>query len=111
MWRWNGREMKSGNEECLAADGVVVEEIKRLMDILHIPGVVFAPREANMAAHHVARFVARSFGRVVWLGVGPSWFMQIIKDDSPVTEVCNRNMGCGTSSMTVHSNNVIFLSD
>lgn len=37
----------SGNGECLCDDGVVVEEVKRLMDILHIPGIMFVPRDAN----------------------------------------------------------------
>ena len=29
-----------GDGECLSDDGVIVEEVKRLMDFLHIPGIM-----------------------------------------------------------------------
>lgn len=65
----------SGNGVCLNGDGVVVEEVKRLMVTLHIPGALYVSREANMVAHSIARFVARDFGPFCWLGIGPIWLM------------------------------------
>ncbi|KAK9921713.1 hypothetical protein M0R45_030213 [Rubus argutus] len=99
-----------GDGECLTDDGVIVEEIKNLMDAMHIPGVLYIPREANKAAHSIARFVARDFGRLCWLGVGPSWLMQIIYDEVPVTRSGSRNVSCGTSSTSSCFNDVILSS-
>lgn len=69
----------------LDVNGVVVNEILSLPDVLCIPGVSFVPREANVAAYSIAHFVARSGGRLCWLGVVPSWLMWIIEDEDPVT--------------------------
>ena len=88
----------AGNGECLSDDGVVVEEVKRLMGILHIPGILFVPRDANKAAHSVAHYVAHNGGRFSWLGVGPSWLMQIINDEFPMTDSSSRNVCSGLAS-------------
>jgi hypothetical protein len=64
-----------GDGECLSDDGVIAEEVKRLTDFLHISGTMFVSRDANMAAHSVARFVAHSDGRFSWLEIGHSSMM------------------------------------
>lgn len=55
--------MINSAEICLAAEGVVVDQIRSLLRFLHISGINYIPREANVAAHSVASFVARDNGR------------------------------------------------
>ena len=50
-------------EECLAAEGVCVDQIKGLMRLLQISCISHMPREANIAAHSIANFVTRIKGR------------------------------------------------
>ncbi|KAK9931954.1 hypothetical protein M0R45_019208 [Rubus argutus] len=44
---------------CMAAEGVIVDQIKCLMSLMQISEIMYAPRDANMAAHAIAQFVAR----------------------------------------------------
>lgn len=80
------------------------------MTNLHIPSVLFTPREANMAAHSIARYVARFNGRFGWLGVEPSWLEQIITDDIHIISSNDRNGYQGLRSLTGLSHNVSLLS-
>ena len=68
-------QMVNGAEECFNAAGVVVEETQKLMYQLQVSEITYTPREANMAAHVVASYVARDSERLCWLGDGPSWLM------------------------------------
>lgn len=49
---------ENGSADCSNAAGVVVDEIRMLMRDLNVLQIVHVPREANMAAHVVACFVA-----------------------------------------------------
>lgn len=52
----------NATEECLGAAGIVVEEIRRLMQCFTASSIIHTPREANKAAHEIATFVARKNG-------------------------------------------------
>ena len=92
--------MISAGEECLASDGVIVESIKRVLAGSRVHSVIFAPREANRAAHEIACFVARGDGRCDWFGIGPPWLMSVISNDSPVTSRDARGEGRASSPLS-----------
>lgn len=85
----------------------MVEEVKRLRDILHIPGIIFVPRDANMAAHSVAHYVARNVWRFSWLEIRNFWLMQIINDEISVTYSSSRIVYSGFASIVGYSNIVL----
>lgn len=78
--------------------GVVVEETRKLMHQMQVSEIMYTARAANMAAHVVANYVAQDFGRLCWLGDGPSLLLvQVIEYDKPVwTEVLSREVCHGT---------------
>lgn len=81
----------NAEDDCCASEGVVVDQIRSLMRLIHIPSISFATRESNMAAHSIASFVARGDGRFQWFEAGPSWLMRIIHNDLPSTSVSSRD--------------------
>lgn len=91
----------------ISGNGVVVEELKRLRDIPHIPGIIFVPWDANMAAHSVAHYVARNIGYFNWLEIRNFRLMQIINDEISVTYSSNRNVYSGFASIVGYSNIVL----
>ncbi|PRQ37083.1 putative ribonuclease H-like domain, reverse transcriptase zinc-binding domain-containing protein [Rosa chinensis] len=93
----------NGCEECLADEGLIVERIRMLLGALEIQGIHHVVRVANMAAHEVAGFVARGNGRYSWLGVGPSWLMDVIDNDGPITSSVRREESGEFLSTTGHS--------
>lgn len=94
------RVINSG-EEFLAAEGVVVNQIKGLMQLLQIPKIMHAPRGANMAAHEIAQFVARSGGRFQWFEIGPPWLMQVVANDLLETNSSTRDVRSVSSTQVV----------
>lgn len=70
--------MINSTDICLAAKGVVVDQIHSLLRLLHISCIDYIPREANMVAHSVTSFVARTNGCHQWFEVGSPWLMQIV---------------------------------
>ncbi|XP_062013823.1 uncharacterized protein LOC133730205 [Rosa rugosa] len=95
--------MVNGSDECLASEGTIVERIREILGALDIHNIQYVPREANMAAHAVAGVVARGNGRSSWLGVGPSWLMDVIGNDGPVTGYFYREESGEFLSTTGHS--------
>jgi ribonuclease HI len=87
------------DEQCFNVEGVVVEEICKLMFLLHISSIHHVPRDENKAAHSVAVNVAREHGRFSWLEVGPPWLMSVILDDMPVTVGSARDMSSSQPSI------------
>lgn len=49
----------------------MIEEIRGLIRLLHIPSVVHIAREVNGVAHLIVSFVAPKNGCVVWSEAGP----------------------------------------
>ncbi|KAM5569213.1 hypothetical protein ABKV19_016632 [Rosa sericea] len=80
----------NGNDECLAEEGLLVDRMRFLLGSVGVRDIHYVPRSANKAAHEVAGFVARDFGRYDWLGVGPSWLMDVILGDRFVTGSVSR---------------------
>lgn len=46
----------------LAAKGVIVDQIRTLLRLLHIYGINYIPREANVVAHSISSFIAQAIG-------------------------------------------------
>lgn len=61
---------------CLAPDGILVEEIKRISQGRNFM-FRFRPREANQDAHVVAKFVVSMVGEVVWESCFPSFLLDV----------------------------------
>ena len=89
-------KMIYSEEICLANEGAVVEGIKTLLRQGKFQCVSYASRVVNMVAHEIAKFVARSDGRLDWFGVGPPWLMSVVYNDSHVTS-SNARIECGES--------------
>ncbi|KAK9911294.1 hypothetical protein M0R45_035213 [Rubus argutus] len=73
--------MINGEEVCMAAEGVIVDQIRGLMGLLQIPAILYARRDANKAAHVLAQYVARIGGRFQWFEIGLDWLMQVMSND------------------------------
>ena len=79
-------------DDCVAVEGVVVDQIKGMMRLLHVSPIKYVPREANRAAHSIADFVARRGGRFTWFEVGPPWLMRVVSHDFLVTNISSRDV-------------------
>ncbi|KAL6214747.1 hypothetical protein ACLB2K_014179 [Fragaria x ananassa] len=89
--------------ECFAEEGILVDRVRALLVAVGSPKFSHVSRTANGAADVVAKYVARLNGRLVWLGVGPDWLMDVIVSDRPVTVSGSREMSGETSSSTDNS--------
>ena len=96
----------NAEDDCCASEGVVVDQIRSLMRLIHIPSISFATRESNMAAHSIASFVARGDGRFQWFEVGPPWLMSIITSDMPVTNFNDWDMSSSLPPVGVSETNL-----
>ncbi|KAL6134537.1 hypothetical protein ACLB2K_066768 [Fragaria x ananassa] len=86
--------------ECFAEEGILVDRVRVLLVAVGSPKLSHVSRTANGAADVVAKYVARLNGRLVWLGVGPDWLMDVIVSDRPVTVSGSREMSGESSSST-----------
>lgn len=66
-----------------------------MLNELQVVQIFHIPREANMAAHTIAKVVAQEFGCQNWLGNGPSWLVNALESDKPVTRDFSREVSCG----------------
>ncbi|BFG24761.1 hypothetical protein CerSpe_110350 [Prunus speciosa] len=73
-------QLLSKEEECLAHEGVLVTEIRRLLLALS-PCVRFVPHTANTVAHRIACYSLRAKELCYWLGDGPPWLLDGIRED------------------------------
>ncbi|CAL8151990.1 unnamed protein product [Prunus armeniaca] len=73
--------MVNSEEECLAAEGGLVDGVRRLLVRSASTAVRHIPRQANKAAHRIARFSLRDQSLSLWLDVGPLWLMDAVYDD------------------------------
>ncbi|KAL6214414.1 hypothetical protein ACLB2K_013848 [Fragaria x ananassa] len=89
--------------ECFAEEGILVDRVRVLLVSIGSPKLSHVSRTTNGAADVVAMYVARLNGRLVWLGVGPDWLMDVIVSDRPVTVSGSREMSEETSSSTDNS--------
>ncbi|KAL6140013.1 hypothetical protein ACLB2K_058314 [Fragaria x ananassa] len=89
--------------ECFSEEGILVDRVRVLLVAVDSPKLSHVSRTANGAADVVAKYVARLNGRLVWLGVGPDWLMDVIVSDGPVTVSGSREMSGETSSSTDNS--------
>ncbi|KAL6205568.1 hypothetical protein ACLB2K_022826 [Fragaria x ananassa] len=89
--------------ECFAEEGILVDRVRVLLVAVGSPKLSHVSRTVNGAADVVAKYVARLNGRLVWLGVGPDWLMDVIVSDRPVTVSGSREMSGKTSSSTDNS--------
>ncbi|XP_062020732.1 uncharacterized protein LOC133737131 [Rosa rugosa] len=96
----------NSSEECLADEGLLVERIRMLMGALEIQGIHHVVRVANKAAYEVAGFVARGNGRYSWLEVGPTWLMDVIDNDGPITSLVSREESGEFLSTTGYSSSL-----
>ncbi|CAB4263129.1 unnamed protein product [Prunus armeniaca] len=67
-------------EECLALKVVLVTEIRRLLLVLS-SCVRFVPRTANILAHCIAYYCLCAEELCFWLGNGPPWLLDGVKED------------------------------
>ncbi|KAL6289504.1 hypothetical protein ACE6H2_007014 [Prunus campanulata] len=79
--------MINDDEECLAAEGALVDGVRRLLATHEFSTVRHIPRSANGAAHRIARFSLRDQNLSCWMEVGPLWLMDAIYDDWPASNV------------------------
>ncbi|KAH0983134.1 hypothetical protein GBA52_010311 [Prunus armeniaca] len=73
--------MVNSEEECLDAEGGLVDGVQRLLVSSASSTVRYIPRQANKAAHRIARFSLRDQSLSYWLDVGPLWLMDAVFDD------------------------------
>ncbi|BFG15818.1 hypothetical protein CerSpe_020920 [Prunus speciosa] len=78
--------MVNCDEECLAAKGGLVDRVRRLLNHV-IVSVSHISRQANKAAHRIARFSLREQSLSCWLDEGPLWLMDAVYDDRSETSV------------------------
>lgn len=89
------------DEQCFNVEGVVVEEVRKLMRLLQISSIHHVPQDGNKAAHSVAVNVAREQGHFSWLEVGPPWLMSVILDNMPLTVNSARDMSSSHAFLEV----------
>ena len=87
--------------ECFSEEGILVDRVRVLLVAVDSPKLSHVSRTANGAADVVAKYVARLNGRLVWLGVGPDWLMDVINGDKHVIVSGSRDE-YGESSTTDH---------
>ncbi|KAH0981720.1 hypothetical protein GBA52_008897 [Prunus armeniaca] len=73
--------MVNSEEEYLAAEGGLVDGVRRLLVSSASSAVRHIPRHVNKAAHRIARFSLRDQSLSYWLDVGPLWPMDAVYDD------------------------------
>ncbi|CAL9001349.1 unnamed protein product, partial [Prunus brigantina] len=73
--------MVTSGEECFAAEGGLVDGVRSILVRSMSAVVRHIPRQANQAAHRIARFSLRDQGLSVWLDGGPPWLMDAVHDD------------------------------
>ncbi|BFG41108.1 hypothetical protein CerSpe_273820 [Prunus speciosa] len=78
--------MVNCDEECLAAEGGLVDGVRRLLNHV-IVSVSHISRHANKAAHRIAHFSLREQSLSCWLDEGPLWLMDAVYDDRSETSV------------------------
>lgn len=60
----------------------IVEDIKNLLRGCPILSCTFNHREANKAAHTVAKFAVSAMASATWSYYGPSWLMPVLYSDA-----------------------------
>ncbi|BFG34783.1 hypothetical protein CerSpe_210560 [Prunus speciosa] len=78
--------MVNCDEECLAAEGGLVDGVRRLLNHV-IVSISHISRHANKAARRIARFSLREQSLSCWLDEGPLWLMDAVYDDRSETSV------------------------
>ncbi|CAB4316864.1 unnamed protein product [Prunus armeniaca] len=73
--------MVNSEEECLTTEGGLVDGVRHLLVRSASTVVRHVPRQANKAAHRIARFSLRDQSLSFWLDVGPLWLMDAVYDD------------------------------
>ncbi|KAI5353380.1 hypothetical protein L3X38_006273 [Prunus dulcis] len=63
-----------------AHEGVLVTKIRRLLLALS-SCVRFVPHTANTVAHRIARYSLRAEELCYWLGDGPPWLLDDVRED------------------------------
>ncbi|CAL9005496.1 unnamed protein product, partial [Prunus brigantina] len=70
----------SKEEECLAPEGVLATKIQHLLLALS-SCVRFVPRTTNTVAHHIACYSLCAEELCFWLGDGPPWLLDGVRED------------------------------
>ncbi|BFG30866.1 hypothetical protein CerSpe_171400 [Prunus speciosa] len=78
--------MVNSEEDCLAAEGGLVEGVRRLLANHVLVTITHVSRHANKAAHRIARFSLRDQSLSCRLDVGPLWLLDAVHDDRPESE-------------------------
>ncbi|KAI5338396.1 hypothetical protein L3X38_017667 [Prunus dulcis] len=79
--------MVNSEEDCLAAEGGLVEAVRCLLANSASSPIRNIPLEANKVAHRIARFSLRDQSLSCWMDVGLLWLMDAVSDDRPESTV------------------------
>ncbi|KAK3228183.1 hypothetical protein Dsin_008045 [Dipteronia sinensis] len=67
----------------LSEIGLVIKDIKLVLEICHACSVAFVPRSANMVAHHLAKLGLSVDNDCFWLEDCPSRVVPFVLGDCP----------------------------
>ena len=66
--------------------GPIIEEVRQLLASTESWRIAWARREANGAAHLLAKEAASNNGCKVWLHVPPDFILDVVSDEIPMWE-------------------------
>ncbi|VVA37735.1 PREDICTED: ribonuclease [Prunus dulcis] len=79
--------MVNSEEDCLAAEGGLVEAVRCLLASSASSPIRHIPRQANKVAHRIAHFSLRDQSLSCWIDVGLLSLMDAVSDDRPESTV------------------------
>lgn len=65
----------NNQEYSFIADGIIVSEIQDLLSQMNILEIYYRPRESNMVAHIIVKFIVQRGGLFFWLEERRCWLM------------------------------------
>ncbi|CAL9002138.1 unnamed protein product [Prunus brigantina] len=68
-------------EECNGVDGLMIEEVKSLLNNFRAVGCQWTPRCGNKVAHAVAQFAIHCNEFVTWIEDAPIWLLPVLEAD------------------------------
>ncbi|CAB4316546.1 unnamed protein product [Prunus armeniaca] len=68
-------------EECNGVDGLMIEEVKSLLNNFRAVGCQWTPRCGNKVAHALAQFIIHCNEFVTWIEDVPIWLLPVLEAD------------------------------